>query len=583
MGFMNHVLVQCAFLCLVSIVIVLKYTPNDALKLFALGCFFMLSLNLNLPSFQTHYRVIEKRDTWYVLRNGVNKYYSSGDGDLEFDAVYQFEGDIIPLESKNHFQSINRYQGTLNGEFTKQVKQPRLIHRFLQSAYKDYPILLDFIYKDSQHIFVSLALHFYAIEQLLIWSTRRVLTKEKRNALYRIIIGLYGYAFGFSLNCVRHLMRGVDLKPETKMLILLFMFPYAQFHLGFIIAYFPTLIQEISGPIPKKSFEVARLFLIHTLSGSVHILQMVLFKVWVILFAGVYLFMILRMNTLATTLLLGYDDFLSVTNRFELRGKIPLLVFGMCLVWKSNPKHYCIAYLSVVVFMMYFPFPRVMIVDVGQGDAIIITTAFNAHVTVIDTGRAFALSNLERALTSLSIRSIDQLIITHDDLDHNENQDYLMDVYDVKSLITQKQSTVHFLYELLGDVTYEESNENSLIFILQTKRLSFLFTGDAYIKQELDLLKHYPNLQVDVLKLGHHGSKTSTSELLVSTLRPTYAIASSNPTIYNHPHPDVMQLLHQYRISLLKTSDYGHITFIMSPLFDFVVSQRGHFGIIDTR
>ncbi|NLL75158.1 MAG: competence protein ComEC, partial [Erysipelothrix sp.] len=118
------------------------------------------------------------------------------------------------------------------------------------------------------------------------------------------------------------------------------------------------------------------------------------------------------------------------------------------------------------------------------------------------------------------------------------------------------------------------------IFGFNTKRTSFLFMGDAGIDQERVLIKDHPFLKVDVLKLGHHGSKTSTSEDFLSSIQPNYGIVSAHPRAYGHPHVDVMNSLYRFRVKPLLTHDSGNIRFVSGFLFDYVLTDAFGFGII---
>ena len=115
---------------------------------------------------------------------------------------------------------------------------------------------------------------------------------------------------------------------------------------------------------------------------------------------------------------------------------------------------------------------------------------------------------------------------------------------------------------------------------LKIKDKQFLFTGDAGIKQELALLRKYPSIKADILKLGHHGSKTSSSKELIKHLQSSYGIASSNPKIYGHPHIEVKKNLQRQHTRLLQTSIEGDIIVTFTILFDFIHTQAKGFAIM---
>ena len=115
---------------------------------------------------------------------------------------------------------------------------------------------------------------------------------------------------------------------------------------------------------------------------------------------------------------------------------------------------------------------------------------------------------------------------------------------------------------------------------ISLKDFSFLMMGDAGVMQEKDLIRNSPDLKIDVLKLGHHCSNTSTSMQLLETLRPKVALVSSDPKMYGHPHPEVMKRLYDLGIPVLQTSIEGDITIKILPFFNLVVSQGNAFGIM---
>lgn len=175
------------------------------------------------------------------------------------------------------------------------------------------------------------------------------------------------------------------------------------------------------------------------------------------------------------------------------------------------------------------------------------------------------------------IRKLDQLVITYDDLDHSENKEVLQ--IDFKAVVSEKKGEpVPYFVELMADEEYEDVNDNSRILLSHT---GILFTGDAGVLQERALIKKYDGLKVNVLKCGHHGSKTSSDYEFLKILAPRYAIISSKPKVYGHPHSIIMRRLYNLGIRDIQTSKEGDITFLMTPFFQFIITSQGMFGIIE--
>ena len=90
---------------------------------------------------------------------------------------------------------------------------------------------------------------------------------------------------------------------------------------------------------------------------------------------------------------------------------------------------------------------------------------------------------------------------------------------------------------------------------------SFLFTGDIEIKVERELVESGVELQSDVLKIAHHGSKTSSSALFLEAVQPSVAVISLGENTFGHPHPITLASLRQYGINVMRTDEIGDITF----------------------
>ncbi|MGL4953671.1 MAG: ComEC/Rec2 family competence protein, partial [Culicoidibacterales bacterium] len=105
-------------------------------------------------------------------------------------------------------------------------------------------------------------------------------------------------------------------------------------------------------------------------------------------------------------------------------------------------------------------------------------------------------------------------------------------------------------------------NNHSLVLLSQIGGLNWLFTGDIERSVEQQLVAAYPNLAVDVLKVAHHGSKTSSSALFLHAFQPTYGLISAGlNNRFNHPHPDVIAQLQALGIETFTTSEVGMIRY----------------------
>lgn len=240
---------------------------------------------------------------------------------------------------------------------------------------------------------------------------------------------------------------------------------------------------------------------------------------------------------------------------------------------------------------------QVVFLDVGQGDATLIMTPRGRSV-LIDAGKYPGIGTSLSKYMPWSDRSLDMVIGTHPDLDHVGGLDSVFQEYQVdiflhsgyvedslmyRNLITDithtdtriatAQAGQRFvlgpeLYlDILSpypDIAFEEKNEHSVIVRLVYGDHQFLLTGDASVHNEQQLMDVYGAgvLQSDVLKIGHHGSQTSTAEAFVDMLSPKYGIISAGcDNSFGHPHQSVLNRLFSRKITILETCKVGDVVF----------------------
>lgn len=229
--------------------------------------------------------------------------------------------------------------------------------------------------------------------------------------------------------------------------------------------------------------------------------------------------------------------------------------------------------------------------DVGQGDSSIIITP-DDRVVMIDSGPNESL--ILRYLQNLGISQIDLLIATHAHADHITGMDKIIAKYKPKAFIDpgiphttatyQRMIAAIDKYNInyyegisrkinLGSLTFtilppskplikdSELNNNSVVVRLDFKDFSCLFTGDIEKKREGQLLaESRSNLNVDILKVGHHGSFSSSSPLFIKSVGPKIAvICCGQDNKYGHPHQETISLLQSLGIEIYRTDLSGNI------------------------
>lgn len=234
--------------------------------------------------------------------------------------------------------------------------------------------------------------------------------------------------------------------------------------------------------------------------------------------------------------------------------------------------------------------------DVGQGDSIFLTSSSGRRV-LIDTGPDEHLlrKELESVLPPLDKR-IDILFITHSDHDHRGGAEMLLRDFEIGQVVLNQEKEVtegvqgilrtaemlhipvafaspdqdlkvdsslflDILTPLPGFTKEEHSpNDNSIVFMLIMPKDRILFTGDAEKDAEMALVHSGRPLNASWLKGGHHGSKTSTSEVFLNAVSPKHVIfQNSIDNTYGHPAPEVVARLEDRLITVYNTSIHGRI------------------------
>lgn len=257
----------------------------------------------------------------------------------------------------------------------------------------------------------------------------------------------------------------------------------------------------------------------------------------------------------------------------------------------NNKKYILIACLYLLSFKLK-PFidcnNYVYYLDVGQGDSSLII--YNDIVVMNDTGGTSnynVSSGCIKLLKSLGYSHIDYLILTHGDFDHMGDSIYLINNFKVKNVVLNNDSfnelETNLIKELkkkkikyyqnvekipisnniitiLNTEEYDNENDNSNVIYIELNNYNFMFMGDAGVDKEKDILERYNISNIDVLKVGHHGSKTSSSKSFINKINPKYSIISvGKNNRYGHPNKEVLNNLDHSKI--YRTDEDGSIMF----------------------
>lgn len=237
------------------------------------------------------------------------------------------------------------------------------------------------------------------------------------------------------------------------------------------------------------------------------------------------------------------------------------------------------------------PNMEILFLDVSQGDSILLHYPHNKYNILIDTGGNYNYEISKNIiipyLKSKGINKIDYLILTHGDYDHMGESINLIENFKVEKVIfncgefndLEKElikvlekkkikyySCIKELYidknklQFLNTKEYDNENDNSSVIYFNYYNYKFLFMGDASTEREKDILEKYNLKDVDFLKVGHHGSNTSSSEEFINSINPKYSLISvGKNNRYGHPNKEVLDTLNDSKI--YRTDQDGSIMF----------------------
>lgn len=228
---------------------------------------------------------------------------------------------------------------------------------------------------------------------------------------------------------------------------------------------------------------------------------------------------------------------------------------------------------------------------------------------LIDSGDRDVSPSTVEYLNRRGVKKLDLVIASHPHRDHIGQMYNVIDSFDIGCFIMSKvpdqitpttftyrkmleslnKKNVNVRYAVPGDKLsfselivdilgpqgqYENMNDNSVVAKLTYRSDSFLFMGDAEKISESDLIDSKMNLKAEVLKVGHHGSKTSSTERFLKCVKPTYAVISSGPDKSNLPKKEILDRIENLNIKIFRTDTMGNVTFLTNGDGVRVVTEK---------
>lgn len=410
--------------------------------------------------------------------------------------------------------------------------------------------------------------------------------------------------FLLSINKVFYLnIRTLDIL-YLVFIILVIINPFIIYNLSFILSFTAAFFLIFSSDLLKGKNYFVSLFKVSLLSyfaslplsiyyfGYTNLLGTILNLVFVPLVS----FVVFPL-TLLTFIISKFYSILNITtnlleslsllfNKFKIIIYFPrinlIFVFiylSILILYIKFKKKICL-YLIIVLLIFFKIRPYmdnntyIYYIDVGQGDSILVVTPHLNKTILIDTGGIVSFnenykSNIVKNKTipffrRIGISKVDYLFLTHGDYDHAGEANELLSNFCVKKVFINKGNINNIEKKInnkevlrlknfvidnikvnsLNNNVFNNENDDSTILLFNIYDYKFLFMGDASIKTEEYLLNNYILPNVDILKVGHHGSYTSTSTDFINVIKPKYSVISvGENNIYKHPNKSVLDIL----------------------------------------
>ena len=307
-----------------------------------------------------------------------------------------------------------------------------------------------------------------------------------------------------------------------------------------------------------------------------------------------------------TNVLNNIGEFISIFINVPKMPLVVAIILFILLLLAKNNKKYLYVILIILGLIKLSPLINssyeVYFLDINQGDSAIIITPHKRDVVMIDTGgkityevedwkksnKSYNLSdNTIKFLKSKGITTIDYLLTTHGDYDHIGNAKYIVENFKVEKVIfncgefneletdlikvldEKKIPYYSCIKELnidnnklyfLQTKEYDNENDNSNVIYTELSGYNFMFMGDASSTTEKEIIDKYNLPDIDILKVGHHGSRTSSSIEFINEINPEYSIISvGKNNRYGHPNKEVLDALEESKI--YRTDQNGSIMF----------------------
>lgn len=554
------------------------------------------SKNTNQNTFNYQKYLYYKKIYYLVEATSINKIANNHNYLYTIkNTLYQ---KINKLKSSNYIKTLLFCDNTLSKEIKESYRINGISHLFSVSGmHINFFVSIIYLYLNKityNKRIKYLITNIFIITYLILFPSSSLLRSAVMSILY-------------SINYLLKLkIKKIDILLLTLGVSLLIN-PFIIYDLGYIYSYTITFFLVLSSSTLKKKNKINKIIYISLLSFLVSIpitiynsyeiniisilLNIILVPIISIIILPltilIYIFPILDSilylfaNTLETISL-----FISKINITKIIFPKPslLIIVLYCIIFLLSYQNKKYFYLNIILLIIIYISPylnsnfEVVMFEVGEADCHLIKYPYNKNTILIDTGKnEYKIKNeVIPYLKSIGIKKIDYLIITHGDEDHIGGSITLINNFQVKNVILNKGTFTdiekeliknlnkkkipyqininkislsnHTIY-LLNNTKYNNENDNSIITYFTYQKYKFLYMGDASITTEDNLLENYNLNNISILKVGHHGSNTSSSKDFISQINPSISLISvGENNIYHHPNKEVTNNLSKSRI-----------------------------------
>ena len=554
------------------------------------------SKNTNQNTFNYQKYLYYKKIYYLVEATSINKIANNNNYLYTIkNTLYQ---KIDKLKSSNYIKTLLFCDNTLSKEIKESYRINGISHLFSVSGmHINFFVSIIYLYLNKityNKRIKYLITNIFIIAYLILFPSSSLLRSAVMSILY-------------SINYLLKLkIKKIDILLLTLGVSLLIN-PFIIYDLGYIYSYTITFLLVLSSSTLKKKNKINKIIYISLLSFLVSVpitiynsyeiniisilLNIILVPIISIIILPLtiltYIFPILdSILYLFTNTLETISLFISKINITKIIFPKPslliiVLYYIIFLLSYQNKKYF---YLNIILLIIIYISPylnsnfEVVMFEVGEADCHLIKYPYNKNTILIDTGKnEYKIKNeVIPYLKSIGIKKIDYLIITHDDEDHIGGSITLINNFQVKNVILNKGTFTdlekeliknlnkkkipyqininkinlsnHTIY-LLNNTKYNNENDNSIITYFTYQKYKFLYMGDASINTEDNLLENYNLNNISILKVGHHGSNTSSSKDFISQINPSISLISvGENNIYHHPNKEVINNLSKSRI-----------------------------------